>query len=336
MKVNFNKAPNSADEIGGLKVNYAPAKRPFAKWRFNLVFFIFMFPFISYIGYIAYSYVVVSEAGFVLLKDLKIKTPTDGVIEMIKPVGADVKKGDIVAVLSNHSLEEKYKSYSKKLEFNNKSIMETIENNRVMLKIAYDFYKSRDDEYKRLQRLRDKKLVTEHVLSNALVQLESSKLAYTNAKDSLENSKMALKDALSDKLKVEELREKLNSLVIKSPSDGIVTLNAAKGGELVQKYDDLLVIDMHTKPVMEVFLNPKHAKFAELGKKVKVVFPDNTKINAEVSKIQVRAVKTPIELTGIFKKAPYSIVLELKLEKKFPKKFMINYLPIKVTFNNFF
>jgi hypothetical protein len=107
MKVNFNKAPNSADEIGGLKVNYAPAKRPFAKWRFNLVFFIFMFPFISYIGYIAYSYVVVSEAGFVLLKDLKIKAPTDGVIEMIKPVGADVKKGDIVAILSNHSLEEK-------------------------------------------------------------------------------------------------------------------------------------------------------------------------------------------------------------------------------------
>jgi len=336
MKISFNKTPESPDEIGGLKVNYAPAKRPFSKWRFNLVLLVFLLPFILYILYMVYNYVVVSEAGFVLLKVMTIKTPTDGVVKMLKPVGADVQKGEVVAILKNDFLEDKYKNYSAKLEHNNKDLKETIKNNRDMLQIAKDSYDSKNAEYKRLKKLRDKNLITEHVISNAIVQLKGALLTYTNAKENLENTKLALKETLVDELQVKELKAKLKSLVIISPSTGTVTLNSAKEGELVQEYDELLVIDLHSKPAMEVFLNPKNSRYADIGREVRVIFPDKTVINAIVSNVQMRAVKTPIELNSVLKKAPYSIVLELKLEEKIPKRFMINYLPIKVTFNTLF
>ena len=332
MKINFNKAPSNSDEIGGLKVNYAPAKRPFAKWRFNLVLLLFLLPFISYLAYSIYNYVIISAPGFVLLKDLKIKTPSDGIIKMIKPVGSDIVKGEVIAVLQNKLLEAKYKNYSEKLEHNSKNLKETIQNNRELLKITKNTYDSKYAEYKRLKKLREQKLITEHVLSNAVVQLNGAMLAFTNAKESLENAKLSFKEILSDELEVKELKEQLDSLVIMSPVRGIVTDDIAKEGELVQKYDELLVMDLHSKPVMEIFLNPKYAKHVKVGKKVKVVFPDNTKIDAEVSSIHVRAVKTPFGFNTSFKKVPYSIVLELKLEKRFPMRFMINYLPIKVTF----
>ncbi len=336
MKINFNKLPEYSDEIGGLKVNYAPAKRPFAKWRFNAILLLFLLPFLSYIIYFIYHYIVISEPGFVLLKDLNVKSPSDGIVKMIKPIGADISVGEVIVVLENDELKEKYKSYSKKLEFNHKNIMETIKNNRDMLEIAHDFYTSRNEEYMRLQILRDEKLVTEHIISNALVKLESAKLAYTNAKSVLENSKMALKETLQDRLDVDELKQKLKSLTIISTVNGTVAIDIAKEGELVQKYDELFVIDLHSKPEMSVFLDPKYAKYAKIGKKVTVVFPNNIKIKATVSEIQIRAVKTPAAISSVFKKSSHSIVLSLKLEKEFPKRFMINYLPITVTFNNFY
>jgi len=335
MKINFNKTPESSNEIGGLKVNYAPARRPLAKWRFNLVLLLFLLPFLLYLINFIYNYVVITEPGFVLLKALKVKSPSDGIVKMIKPIGADISTGEVIVVLKNDELEEKYKSYSKKLEFNNKNIMETIKNNRDMLEIALDFYRFRKEEYKGLKKLRNRKLITEHIISNALVKLESAKLAYTNAKDSLENSKMALKETLNDRLDVDELKQKLKSLTIISPVNGTIAIDIAKEGELVKKYDELFVIDLHSKPEMSVFLEPKYAKYAKIGKKVTVIFPNNVKINATVAEVQIRAVKTPVSISSVFQKSSHSIVLSLKLEKEFPKRFMINYLPIKVTFNNF-
>jgi biotin carboxyl carrier protein len=335
MNIQFNKPPSSDDEVRGLKVNYAPARRPFAKWRFRLVLFLFLFPFISYAAYIIYHYIVIIEPGFVLLKELKIKTPANGQIVMLKETGEVVKKGDTLAILKNDFLQARYKNYLKKLEFNQKNIMETINNNRIALKIAKNSYTYRNDDYKRIKKLKEKGSVTQLDVSNALIQLESAKLAYTNAKESLENSKLALKDVLNDKLELYEIKEKLKSLTIISPENGTITSNMAREGELVKHYDELLVIDLHSNPTMEVFLKPKNAQYAEVGKKVSVIFPGKQKINAVVSKIRMRAIKTPLALNNIFHKTPYSIVLELKLEQPLPKRFMINYLPIKVRFNLF-
>lgn len=335
MNIKFNKVPTNDDEVRGLKVNYAPARRPFAKWRFRLVLALFLLPFISYLGYVIYHYIVIVEPGFVLLKELKIKTPSDGQIVTIKETGQTVKKGETLVILKNDFLEAKYKNYLKKLEFNQKNIMETINNNRTALKIAKNAYNYRNDDYKRIKKLKKRGSVTQLDVSNALIQLESARLAYTNAKESLENSKLALKDVLADKLELYEIEEKLKSLTIIAPENGTITSNIAKEGELVQEYDELLVIDLHANPTMEVFLNPKNAQYAEVGKKVSVMFPNKTKINATVSKIQMRAIKTPLVINHIFSKTPYSIVLELKLEKPLPKRFMINYLPIKVRFDLF-
>ncbi|MEN4054053.1 HlyD family efflux transporter periplasmic adaptor subunit [Sulfurimonas sp. NWX79] len=335
MNVQFNKPPSSDDEVRGLKVNYAPARRPFAKWRFRLVLLLFLFPFVTYVAYLIYHYIVIIEPGFVLLKELKIKTPADGQVVMLKETGEVVTKGDTLAILKNDFLEAKYNNYLKKLEFNQKNIMETINNNRTALRIAKNAYNYRNEDYKRIKKLKEKGNVTQLDVSNALIQLESARLAYTNAKESLENSKLALKDVLNDKLELYEIKEKLKSLTIIAPENGTITSNVAREGELVQQYDELLVIDLHANPTMEVFLNPKNAQYAEVGKKVNVIFPNKQKINATVSKIQMRAIKTPLSLNNIFHKTPYSIVLELKLEKPLPKRFMINYLPIKVRFNLF-
>ena len=335
MKINFNPPPSSPDEINGLKVNYAPTQRPFSKWRFKLVLILFISPFLAYILHEAYNFIIITEPGFILLKEIKVQTPVEGQIKYIETNSHQVKKGDVLAVLENKFLYEEYKIYLKKLKINEKDTNENIKNNRTALQMAKIFYNNQLEQYEKIKIMRKKGIAKELEVSNAMVQLEAAKLAYTNAKNTLENSKLALKDIYSDKVRMKELKTKLDALVIVSPANGTIGEVLGTKGEFLSKNDVLLNIEAHNSATFRVFLDPENAKYANLGQVVTVSFPTGIKMQGVISKINMKAVKTPSALKGPFARNNFSIVLEIKLEEEVPPSLMINFLPIKVRFSLF-
>ena len=335
MKIQFNAPPSHPDEVNGLKVDYAPTQRPFAKWRFQFVLVLFLLPFISYAIYTVYNYIVITESGFILLKTMKIKTPTEGVVSFIEEPGTEVKKGDLLCILTNKFLEAEYTNYKNKLKFNEKNIKETIANNRMSLEIARTFYNERRIQHNKIKDLRRRGTAKELEVANSLVQLQSAQLAYTNAKNTLESSKLALKDVYLDRMKIDELKIKLDALSIKSPNNGTIGSIDVQVGELLSQYEGLMSVNIENSTTVEVFLSPEHVKYAKIGQELTLIFPSDFTIPAKVSKINIRAVKTPTGLRGSFLRNYFSIALEVTPQEEIPAKYLINYLPIKARFNFF-
>ncbi len=334
MNVRFDTPPHSADETNGLKVNYPPARRPFAKWRFRLVLFLFLFPFLFYLLYLLYHYIVIIEPGFVLLKEIRIKAPLEGKIVELKPQNSYVKQHEVIIRLQNELLRIRYEKLKKKIEFDTKMLKQRLASAKTQMQMYKKIFEYRDAEYKKLAALSKKGVVTQLDLSNAMMQLESAKLAFVNARNSYENAIQARRDLIEDEMRLEELKEQLEMLNIRAPIEGVITQYLAAYGEYVSKDDELALMNYLT-PTIEVYLSAKNIKHARVGKEVVVILPDGNSIDAVISGVQKRVVKTPAGLKRFFSHETYSLVLQLKLFEPFPKEMAINHLPVHVRFTLF-
>jgi hypothetical protein len=118
MKIKFSNPPSSPNEVNGLKVDYAPPKRPISKWRFRVVLLLFLLPFLVFGGYLAYKVLYnlffINAPGYLITRQVTIKAPYDGTIVYIKKQGDNVRKNEIIAKIKNPIIENQYRELLKR------------------------------------------------------------------------------------------------------------------------------------------------------------------------------------------------------------------------------
>ncbi|AHF97738.1 hypothetical protein DESACE_01700 [Desulfurella acetivorans A63] len=331
MKIKFSRPPSSPNEVSGLKVNYEPPKRPISKWRFRAVLILFLLPFLVFGVYliykITYNLLFINAPGYLIFNQITIKAPYDGKVVYIRKPGDNVKKNEIILKIKNPLVENQYRELFKSLKQIKSSA--SIKVNPEVLKIYKEVYESRLKTYKEILNLQQKNAATSYEVANAQDALHSAEIAYLQAKQSLESNKNV---PVAEDMKLNELESILQSLTIKAPENATIALDLVKEGELVNKNEDLMVLQNNNNVIIEAFLEPNKVKHAFLGKKTKVVFPNGKSIKAEIIGLKLQTQKTPPILVSPFAKENLSVVVELRPINAIPKNLMINYMPIKVVF----
>ncbi|MGC9258099.1 HlyD family secretion protein [Desulfurella sp.] len=333
MKIKFNSPPSSPNEVSGLKVNYAPPKRPISKWRFRVVLILFLLPFLVFGVYliykITYNLLFINAPGYLIINQITIKAPYDGKVVYIKKQGDKIYKNEIIAKIENTLIENQYKELLKNLK--QIQLTDSYKNNTKLVEIAKKMYENRLKTYQKIVDLKQQGAATTDEVTNALSQLNSAEISYLQAKSSLESSKN-ISIPIADNMRLNELESILKTLTIRSPENATIALNLVKEGEVVSKNEDLMVLQNNNDLIIEAFLGPNKIKHVFLGKKTKVIFPNGKSIQAEVIGLKLQTQKTPPILVSPFTKEDLSVVVELKPISVIPKNLMINYMPVKVIF----
>jgi len=333
MKIKFDKNPTSPNEINNLKVNYGPSKRPISKWRFRIVLLIFLSPFLLFALYVAkntiFSLIYVNAPGYVILSQTTIKAPYDGKVIYTKPQGSNVAKNEIIAILSNQLVENEYKELLKGINELKENSNPQVQGDKYLINTAKSLYEYRLKVYKEIYHLREIGAATQAEVANALSQLESASIAYKQYENNLKTKKNP-NIPISDELELSKTKSILQSLTIRSPQNATVASVITKEGELVNKNDDIMVLQDNHSPKIIAFFRPKDGSYLIVGRKAKVVFPSGQFLYANITSIKMQTQRLPSDLTTPFKDEKLSLVVELEPINKIPNNLKVNYLPVKV------
>jgi hypothetical protein len=99
----------AAEEISGLKVPHAPAKRKPLRWRWYLILTVVSAPLIYFALSGAYQLAVISAPGNLMLKQYELRSASPSYVERIRVQVADeIAQGFELVDLADPGLEQKH------------------------------------------------------------------------------------------------------------------------------------------------------------------------------------------------------------------------------------
>ena len=338
MKVKFDKVPEIAEMASGQKINYGPAKRPFAKLRFRIVLTIFLAPFVFYAFYVSYNYIMTTELGLIKIDEQQIESEVEGRVVEIVRESSIVKAGDTVVKIVNKQLANQYSYYSNSIDRLETRISHLSFKQVEKIAIAKELYEYRYNIYHKILQLRAKYAATQYEVLEKLAKLKEARDDWEHEKEA-KNSTEILSLREDVELKKEALQKLDHQILqqdIKSPANGTITKEHVKIGQLVNPHQKVATVQLDNKLRIFTYLKPDNAKYAELGQRVTIVFPNNIlRISGTVSDIKTETISIPNGLKSIFAKNSLAIILEIKPETRIPKRFRINNLPLSIRFELF-
>jgi len=322
----------------GEKINYGPAKRPFAKLRFRIVLVIFLAPFVFYAFYISYSYVVAIEPGLIKIDEQQIESEIEGIVTEVIRENSIAKAGDIVVKIINKNLVNQYKYYSNSIDRLESRVSNLVFKQIKKIEIAKELYEYRDNIYRKILQLRAKYAATQYEVLEKLAKLKEAKDDWEyekGAKNSAEVLRLR-EDIELKKGELQKLDHQISQQDIRSPNNGTIIKDYVKVGQLVNSYQKVATLQLDNELKILTYLKPNNAKYAKIGQRVTIIFPNNIlKIYGTVSDIKTETINTPNGLKSLFAKNSFAIILEIKPDTKIPKRFRINNLPLSVQFELF-
>jgi len=191
------------------------------------------------------------EAKFVAT----INTEYKGTIINIADVGAMVKKGEVLAELSDSQSQLKLDELTSAVR---------------SAQAQFDFLES--------ENVRLKSLIGKNLVSNS--ELEKNKSDFISAKNTKQQAKSRLK----------QYEDQINKLNIKAPFDGIVLNQLAQPGQLVNNGNAIIEFMQTNNLEVKVNVPIKYKTQIKIGETWKIETQDTTIINAKISSF-VRAAR---------------------------------------------
>ena len=322
----------------GEKINYGPAKRPFAKLRFRIVLAIFLAPFVFYAFYISYSYIVAIEPGLIKINEQQIDSKIEGIVTEVIRENSMVRSGDVVVKIINKNLVDQYNYYSNSINRLENRISNLLSNQIEKIMIAKELYEYKDNIYRKILQLRAKYAATQYEVLDKLAKMKEAKDDWEYEKGVKNNTEILRlrEDIEFKKGELQKLDYQISQQNIKSPSNGTIIKEYVKVGQLINPHQKVATLQLNNKLKILTFLKPNNVKYAEIGQRVTIIFPnDILKIYGTVSDIKTETISIPNGLKSLFAKNSFAIILEIKPDTKIPKKFRINNLPLSIQFELF-
>jgi len=337
----------TAEEISGLKVPYAPAKRKPLRWRWYLILAVVSAPLVYFGLSGAYSLAVISAPANLMLKQYELRSTIAGYVKRIEVhVGDEVAQGSALVELSDPGLEEKRMRLSAELislrrstTGQNRSLAQVLQ---AQLRLTEEVLRDRERSLGTLQGLFEAGAATLAEVSEGKGRVIQARADLNRAQADLvsELERQAPKTDVQflnaqDRVKTELglLEYQRGQLRHKSAYAGRVIDVYVSEGEFVAAGVPLLLIGAFEEPVIMAYLEPKYASSIHIGSTATVSFSGGADLKARVTRRPVLTKRLPAELVSTFGVRPMSVMLTLAPELRWPQEQLVHGLPLNVRFH---
>ncbi|MFK7733844.1 MAG: HlyD family secretion protein [Pseudomonadales bacterium] len=342
MKVSFSSPRKiEPDAEQGYKLPYAPSKRVESKLSWYLVLAIVCSPLMYVLFTAASSLLLVNEPGHISIGKFEVNSETPGrVVELAVEVGEDVRKGDVIARLSDHSLSSDISRVNNELSFirerqnlgPNDEDLDALREHIRLARANYQFY---TQQYKAMQTLFARRSATRADLNAARVTVQRAKLGLLEYETELEkllgvpekNRRLTLLES-----ELEALQKRGRNLVQRAPIDGRVLDVFVRDSEIVRQGDSIALIGEPEKASVIAYLDPKYSRYAKIGQRARVELPGGETVDAHISALPEITHRLPSEFARPLGLRSMKILAHLDFDEPVDQKSQVEGLPVNVRF----
>lgn len=334
MKIQFDRPPSAADEAGGLRVAYGAPRRNVPAWRWYLIVFLLLSPFLYFGAKILWSYWLVTVPGAVVLDQATVRAASAGRVTRLAADGAEVKVGDVVASLDNPELIAGGGGATDAADQpSNLAVRAALLASRQQ---AQQIEAYRRDRYDNTRELARQGAATVADVDAAFAAMMQARRDVERARIDLASWESARDQTLRTEAaasRQQAAREKrLQDLTRTSPIAGRVQSLGIQAGDWVEPGVELLAVHGNGEAQIEAFLPPELAAYAEPGRAAKLLFPDGSVLAAKVLRVEQEARRLPGARQSPLETPVNQLVLRLQPTATLPPGFRVNRLPVEVQF----
>ncbi len=329
MKVRFsNQKERDPTRDQGMKVLYAPGKRAAFRLHWYLILLLVASPFLWFVGKLFLEVALTEAPARLHLPSTDVRSMLTGRVEElhVQP-GANVRTGDLMASLSSSSLSAQQQELEALLS--REPIVLASESQRNSLQRRVDRARTRVNE---LESLVATGAATRGELSAARDQLDIRLSELAGSVQSLQPTAAQQQDLVRDRLQLERILRQMELLSVTAPGNGTVTDIAVVEGETVGAGSRLLSIRLQKVPTIEIYLQPELAELARAGQPLTLLFPDNTRIDAEITGAPQESRRLPPDLRTPFSDHQVGLVVTARTKSPLPRRWHLDNVPLTARF----
>ncbi len=343
MKVTFSSVRKlEPDAEHGLKIPYAPAKRVASKMRWYLVLLIVCSPLLFVVYNMLMPAIFTSEPGYISLEKLELNSDTSGRVARIDvAVGEDVHKGMVIGKIVDADLESRIRQVQAELNAH-QALMVTGRdaNHRKTLQEQLDLARSNSEFYRQqyaaMRTLFARRSATRADLNNAQTAHQRAQLTVLELEESLTES---VKRPTGNSVEIERLKAELSSLhdrrtrmLVRSPAQGRILDVFVREDQIVRQGDQLALLGKPSKAKVIAYLDPKYAKFAQIGQPARIELPDGQNLSAHIIQLPEVTHRLPSEFARPLGLRTMKILAHLEFDEPLPVARQVEGLPVTVRF----
>lgn len=347
MKIQFDKPPGSAQETNGLSVRYAAAKRKVPRWRWYLLLAMVLTP----PGYLLTRFMVAywweTAPAVVITEQVVVRAREAGRVTHISEMGAVVRAGQpVIAVETATGATQVPSSTSTSTPPSDASrtSREAFVSRQATLDEALRLAQSQlalqQEHLRAMQALRAQGAATRQEVDNArTLELQARAHANRARAEASENRALLARDRITEHAAAPHGGAPSAAVLpsddadIKAPFDVVVVRQFVHVGEWVERGADVAVLQGPAPAMINTYLPPDKARYAQVGRQATLRFMDGGRVRAEVVDVVAEAERTPAERTSPLTPRMPSIVARLRPVEPLPPAYRIHQLPLDVRFD---
>jgi HlyD family secretion protein len=338
MRIRFHRETRSApDTIAGLKVPYADAKRNAPKWRWRLILLAVLSPAILLIYSALQGLLTLAANGSVMLAQHEVRAPAAAQVAAIDVrLGADVRKGDVIARLQDPDLDAALARAQEVPRAPAVSSSRDHELLREELALHERTLRTQQQRAEALEQLVREGAATAAELREAQLAVDQASAVVLQTRQHLNSSTRTRPEPAvrgTDAAELERLLARRERLIIRAPESGRIVDVLAAAGQFVTAGEPLLLIGRSGDPQVIAYVSPEIAPQLSVGSRATIKFPDGTKAQATVAEQPMLTRRMPADLVDQFGMRPMTVVLHLQADREWPSGQRIHGLPVDIRFH---
>lgn len=328
MKIKFlsTKERNPTEEQG-LQVLYAPGKRAAFRLRWYLILLAVLSPLLWLAARWTFALWLVEAPAQIHLPSSELRAREGAqVAELRVQPGQPVEAGQLLVRLDNPEWRARRYLLTAADDAPGAAEQDALARERALLEVLLSRAEARLEH---LQRLFDKGAATRGELLAAADQRDA------RLRDIYQLAQRARSAESPDRRQRELERawldNRLQALELRAERAGKVSEILVAPGENVGPGTALLRLEHDGEPEVWIYLDPRHAAATAVGRSLTLVFPDGSKLPAQVVRMTDEAVPVPTELRQAFSAPARSLQVIARVDQ-LPARWRIDRLGLKARF----
>lgn len=328
MKIKFSSAKEQQPtQEQGLQVLYAPGKRMAFRLRWYLILLAVVSPLLWLVARSALALWLIEAPAQLHLPSAELRARDGAQVDqvLVQP-GQRVKAGEVLVRLGNPEWRARRFMLTAPAVAPDAAEREALERERALLESQLSRAQARVDQ---MQGLFDLGAATRGELLSAVDQRDGR---LRDLYQLAQRTRPAVSaDQRQRELELAWLDSRLQALELRAEEDGKVGEILVAPGENVGPGTPLLRLERDGEAQVWVYLNPRHAADAAIGKSLTLVFPDGSKRPAQVVQTVDDAASVPVELRPPFSAPTRSLRVVARVDD-LPERWRIDRLGLKARF----
>lgn len=339
MKVTFSpKKSKDPNREGDIKVEYAPARRAFPRWRWYFVVLLVSSPLLFFFFKVGLGFLWASSPGVVFMEKASVNCPRPGLVTALPVLrGQELSSGDLIAKVVEPLLEAR----KAPLVAERRAILAQVPqlaqegSLKKSLALAGKVLDGERDVLRQVQWLFERGAATRAELNEARGRVVRAEGDVIRAQADLEVASAAV-DSPQNAVRLAQIEAELGAMeesqgeqIILSPIPGVVLDLYAEEGQTVAQGAPVATLGDPESVSVVAFVDPRYLSMIDLESPARVRFPGGTVMEADPEGRPVIAGPLPSALAEPFSEGKQTVQVYLKTNSPIPLNLMVEGLPVK-------